>query len=109
MMNSGIQYKSGDVFLASVQFTDTFEIKKRPVVVLFSEFDNVVVAGITSNLSMKGVLVDIVDGLKKPSVIKLNYIFTLSSSLLKKCLCSLSKLKQQEIYFALLDKLHFLS
>ena len=30
----------GDVVLANVQFTDTFEIKKRPCVVLFEEFNN---------------------------------------------------------------------
>ena len=47
--------KAGDVILSKVQFTDTFEIKKRPALVLFEEFDNVVVAGITSNLEMKGI------------------------------------------------------
>jgi len=47
---------SGDVVLAQVQFTDTFEIKTRPAVVLFEEFGNVVVAGITSNPSMKDVV-----------------------------------------------------
>ena len=31
--------KAGDVVLASIQFTDTFEIKKRPALVLFEEFD----------------------------------------------------------------------
>ena len=48
--------KSGDVIIAQIQFTDTFEIKKRPALVLFEEFDNIVVAGITSNLEMKGIL-----------------------------------------------------
>jgi len=38
-----------------VQFTDSFEIKKRPAVVLFEELTNVVVAGITSNKNMKGI------------------------------------------------------
>jgi len=35
---------SGDAILTQVQFTDTFEIKTRPAVVLFEEFDNVIVA-----------------------------------------------------------------
>jgi hypothetical protein len=43
------------VTLAKVQFTDTFEVKTRPAVVLFEEFDNVIVAGITSNLKMEGI------------------------------------------------------
>ena len=48
-------YEPGDVVLAQIQFTDTFEIKKRPAVVLFEEFGNFVVAGITSNLKMEGI------------------------------------------------------
>ena len=47
--------KSGDIVLTKVQFTDTFEIKKRPALVLFEEYDNVVVAGVTSNVEMKGI------------------------------------------------------
>jgi len=54
-MLSGKMLKSGDVILTKVQFTDTFEIKTRPAVVLFEEFNNVVIAGITSNLEMKGI------------------------------------------------------
>ena len=38
-------FNSGDVVIAEVQFTDTFEIKKRPALVLFEEFDNVVKHG----------------------------------------------------------------
>ena len=38
------------VIFATVQFTDTAELKNRPAVVLFEELGNVVVAGITSNL-----------------------------------------------------------
>ena len=67
--------KSGDVIIARVQFTDTFEIKKRPALVLFAEYGNVVVAGITSNIEMKGVPLSKKDGAMKESVIKLNYIF----------------------------------
>ena len=48
-------HKTGDVVLAQIQFTDTFEIKIRPAVVLFEEHGNVVVAGITSNTKMEGI------------------------------------------------------
>lgn len=47
--------KSGDVVLAKIQFTDTFEVKTRPALVLFEEYDNIVVAGITSNVQMQGI------------------------------------------------------
>jgi len=47
--------KAGDVIVAYVQFTDTAEAKIRPALVLFEELGNVVVAGVTSNLKMKGI------------------------------------------------------
>jgi len=31
-------YKTGDVILAQIQFTDTFEVKIRPSVILFHNF-----------------------------------------------------------------------
>ena len=70
--------KAGDVIVASVQFTDTAEVKTRPAVVLFEELGNVVIAGITSNLKMKGIPLSKIEGAVKDSVIKLNYIFTIS-------------------------------
>ena len=47
--------KAGDIVLTKIQFTDTFEVKTRPALVLFEELDNVIVAGITSNTKMKGI------------------------------------------------------
>ena len=64
----------GEVVLASIQYADTFEVKRRPALVLFEEQGNVVVAGITSNLKMKGVQLTRKEGAIKESVIKLNYI-----------------------------------
>jgi mRNA interferase MazF len=52
-MRLGKLPKPGDVIIASVQFTDTAEVKVRPAVVLFEEYGNVVVAGVTSNLKMR--------------------------------------------------------
>lgn len=88
----------GDVVLANVQFTDTFEIKMRPAVVLFQDFGNVVIAGITSNTAMKGVVLRKQDGAIKDSVIKTNYIFTISEFMVKKKLFSLSSQKKGELY-----------
>ena len=90
--------KSGDVILAQIQFTDTFEIKKRPALVLFEEFDNVVVAGITSNLDMKGVPLTKKEGAVKDSVIKLNYIFTISEAMISKTLFHLTKEKKRIVF-----------
>ena len=95
----------GDVVLARVQFTDTFEIKTRPAVVLFEEFGNVVIAGVTSNPAMKGIPITRKEGAVKDSVIKTNYIFTISEFAVKKKLFSLSKEKKLELYSDLARKL----
>jgi len=90
--------KSGDVIIAQIQFTDTFEIKRRPALVLFEEFDNVVVAGITSNLEMKGIPLSKKEGAVKDSMIKLNYIFTISKAMISKTLFHLNKEKKHIVF-----------
>lgn len=95
----------GDVVLAQVQFTDMFETKLRPAVVLFGEFGNIVVAGVTSNSAMKGVLLTKKDGAIKDSIIKTNYIFTISEAMVKKKLFNLSKEKKTELYSELTRQL----
>ena len=97
-MRLGNVLKPGDVVLAKIQFTDTFEIKTRPALVLLEEFDNVVIAGITSNTAMKGIPLTKKEGAVKNSVIKLNYIFTISKLMIEKSLFSLSKEKKKLIF-----------
>ena len=90
--------KPGDVVLAQVQFTDTFEIKKRPALVLFEELNNIVVAGITSNTKMKGIPLSKEEGAMHESVIKLNYIFTISNAMISKTLFHLNTKKKQMVF-----------
>lgn len=97
--------KPGDVILASVQFTDTDEVKVRPAVVLFEELGNVVVAGVTSNLKMKGIPLTKSEGAVKDSVIKLNYIFTISNEMASKVLFPLSNEKKRLIFDELTKRL----
>jgi mRNA interferase MazF len=97
--------ESGEVVLANIQFTDTFEIKKRPAVVLFEEFGNVVVAGITSNPEMEGIALAKKDGAMLDSVIKTNYIFTITEKAIEKKLFELSKSKKLELFRDLEKKL----
>jgi len=90
--------KAGDVIVASVQFTDTAEVKIRPAVVLYEELGNVVIAGITSNLKMKGIPLSKSEGAVKHSVIKLNYIFTISDEMVSRVVFHLSKQKKRLIF-----------
>ena len=101
--------KPGDVVLAKVQFTDTFEIKIRPALVLFEEYDNVVVAGITSKTKMQGIPLTRAEGAVKDSVIKLNYIFTISRAMISKTLFHLSPGKKHAVFKELSKKLSPLS
>jgi mRNA interferase MazF len=108
-MRHGKMLKSGDVIIAQIQYTDTFEIKRRPALVLFEEFDNVVVAGITSNLEMSGVPLTKKEGAVKNSVIKLNYIFTISKAMISKTLFHLNKEKKRTVFDELTKRLNELN
>ncbi|MBR9690386.1 type II toxin-antitoxin system PemK/MazF family toxin [Candidatus Woesearchaeota archaeon] len=98
-------YNAGDVVLTRIQFADTFEIKKRPAVILYTDFGNLVVAGITSNKLMRGISLTKKDGAVKESVIKTNYIFTISTNLVLKKLFHISKEKKKLVYNELTKRL----
>jgi len=90
-------YKFGEIIIAKVQFTDSFETKIRPALVLFQEQGNIVVAGITSNTNMEGIPLTKKEGAIKNSIIKLNYIFTISEMMVRKVLFSIDKNKKDVI------------
>ncbi len=104
-MRAGKMHKFGEVILSQVQYTDTFEIKKRPALVLFEEKGNIVVLGITSNLKMEGVLLTKKEGAIKDSIIKLNYIFTISEKMVEKTLFSISEEKKKKIKEELIERI----
>ena len=104
-MLNGKMLKAGDVILTNIQFVDTSEIKIRPALVLFEEYDNIIVAGITSNLKMEGVKILKKEGAIKDSVIKLNYIFTISRSMISKVLFHLNQEKKKKVFKELTNKL----
>jgi len=101
--------KPGDVILAAVIFPDGSGVKIRPAVVLFEEMGNVVAAGVTSNTAMKGVPLTVEEGAVKNSVIKLNYIFTITHEMVHKKLFSLSRAKMKMVFEALKGRLEKLA
>jgi len=98
-------YRFGDVIICYVQFIDTFEIKIRPALVLFEENGNIVVAGITSNIRMPGIPLTREEGAVKDSIIKLNYIFTVSGKMVKKHVFSITEKKKAAIRTELIKKI----
>ena len=105
-MKYGKRYNFGDIIIATVQFVDTFEIKKRPALVLFEDMGNVVLAGITSNIKMNGISITKKEGMAVDSVIKLNYIFTISEKMIEKVLFSISTEKKKIIKNELFKKIN---
>jgi uncharacterized protein with PIN domain len=101
-----IMITSISIFELSVGVTDTFEVKTRPALVLFKEYGNVVIAGITSNTGMDGVPFLKSEGAIKDSVIKLNYIFTVSEQMISKVLLHLTSEKRELIYSELMRRLN---
>ena len=98
-------HRFGEVILSQVQYTDTFEIKKRPALVLFEEKGNIVVIGITSNPKMEGVPLSKKEGAIKDSIIKLNYIFTISEKMVEKTLFSISEDKKKKVKEELISRI----
>jgi len=101
--------KPGDVILVKVQYTDTFEVKIRPALVLFEEYGNVVVAGITSSKKMRGIPILKKEGAVKDSIIKLNYIFTISEDAISKILFHLNSEKKKKVFDELTKRLKLMT
>ena len=104
-MRTGKMHIFGEVILSEIQYTDTFEIKKRPALVLFEDKGNIVVLGITSNLKMEGIPLTKKEGAIKDSIIKLNYIFTISEKMVEKNLFSISEEKKKKVKEELISRI----
>lgn len=97
--------RSGDIIIARVRFADDQGSKIRPALVLFEELGNVVIAGVTTNLHMKGVPISKSEGAAQDSVIKLNYIFTITNDVVLKTVFHLSNEKKRMVLKELMEKL----
>ena len=97
--------KSGDVIIARMQFTDSEGSKIRPALVLFEELGNVVIAGITTNLKMKGIPITVKEGAAQESMLKLNYVLTITNETIIKTVFHLSPEKKRLVFDELNKKL----
>ena len=97
--------KSGDVVITRVQFADGEGSKIRPALVLFEELGNIVIAGITTNLRMKGIHISANEGAAQDSMIKLNYIFTITDGAIIKTVFQLSPEKKHLVFEEFIKKL----
>ena len=100
--------KAGDVIITRVQFVDTEGAKIRPALVLFEELGNIVIAGITTNLHMKGIPIYTKEGAVQDSIIKLNYLFTITDASILKTVFHLSTEKKRAVRDELNKKLSVL-
>ena len=102
-------FKTGDIVITRVKFADDEGSKIRPALVLFEELGNVVIAGITTNLRMKGIPIFKKEGAAQDSVIKLNYIFTITNDTILKTVFHLSSEKKQTVFKDIIKKLQGLN
>ncbi len=101
--------KAGDIIIARVQFVGGEGFKIRPALVLFEEMGNVVIAGITTNMQMKGIRLSVHEGAAQESIIKLNYIFTITNEAILKMVFHLNKEKKRLIFEELTKRLSALN
>ena len=94
----------GDVVTTRVKFTDSDNSKIRPALILFEELGNVIIAGITTNTRMNGIRISKSDGAAQDSVIKLNYIFTITNEAIIKTVFQLSSEKRNLVFDELTKK-----
>jgi mRNA interferase MazF len=94
----------GDVVVTRVKFTDSENSKIRPALILFEELGNVIIAGITTNTRMNGIRISKSDGAAQDSVIKLNYIFTITNEAIIKTVFQLSSEKRKLVFDELTKK-----
>lgn len=97
--------KAGDVIITRMQFIDNQGSKIRPALVLFEELGNIVIAGITTNLQMKGIRISTKEGAAQDSIIKLNYIFTITDEAILKTVFHLSSEKKRLVFDELSKRL----
>ncbi|MGP6220189.1 type II toxin-antitoxin system PemK/MazF family toxin [Caldiplasma sukawensis] len=98
----------GDVILTRVKFPDSDDFKIRPALILFEEFGNIVIAGITTNTKMSGISILKSEGAAQDSVIKLNYIFTITNSAIIKTVFRLTPEKRNLVFDEFTKKLSLL-
>ena len=98
-------YNAGDIVVSYFPFADSEGLKVRPAVVLFKERDNIVLAGITSNPSMKGIPLTKKEGVIVDSVIKTNYIYTTSEAFVKRKINELTSTKRKLLFDAMVSHL----
>ena len=101
-MTSGILYEQGDIVIVPFPFTDLSAAKQRPVLIISrneynSNTEDVITCGITSNFAdtLHSVFIDnthLLNGqIPVPSRIKVDKLFTVHQSIIKKKLCKLNK------------------
>lgn len=107
-MKYGTVYKQGEIIIVPFPFSDLRGIKQRPVLILSKNQDNIesediITCGITSNLknSKYSILIDnsnlVAGSIPIKSRIKVNKIFTINKSIIKKNIAKIDELSLKKI------------
>ena len=107
-MKSGIMFEQGEIVIVPFPFSDLSATRKRPVLILSKNknnlvYDDIVTCGITSNLkdSFNSVLFDNSDldkgAIPVKSRIKVDKLFTLDKSIILKKIAKLNKVAFEKV------------
>ena len=100
-------FKQGEILLIPVPFSNLSSVKKRPVLVLSNNTYNslskdIIVIAITSNLTQEGIEIsnnDLINGsLPKKSIVKIDKVYTLESSIVVKRIGKINNVVLLSIY-----------
>ena len=99
----------GDVIITRGKFTDSKDSKILSDLMLFEGLGNLVIAGITTNTRMSGISTSKSEGAAQDSVIKLNYISTITNEAIIKTVFQLSRKKRNLVFEEITKRLAVLN
>ena len=108
MMKFGITYNQGEIVIVPFPFSDLSGIRKRSVLIISKNednivFDDIITCGITSNIKNVKYSVEITnDNLEKGEIpvksrIKVDKLFTLNQSIVKKKIAKIDKITLDKV------------
>ena len=107
-MISGIKYKQGDIVIVPFPFSNLSSIKQRPVLIISKtsyndNSEDLITCGLTSNLNntKNSVLIENVNleegEIPRKSIIKVDKLFTINKSIVKRKLGRVNKLILEKV------------
>ena len=99
MINGGMMFSKGDIVIINFPFSNILDSKKRPVVVLAEQGEDIICCAITSNPESEGISLDKFESGSLPFKSKIKYwqIHTILKGLAVKKIAKIDKKTHNEL------------